>query len=106
MFQFLAGDAHHHGGRNQTLMLATVHGGHHRAHRRRRPWPYRLYGSRRLDVGNATAGGVGIVLLAIILDRITQALGDGRRVHTVSLWATLRGYFRPAHHAGGLEKAG
>jgi len=63
-------------------------------------------GLGRLDVGNATAGGVGIVLLAIILDRITQALGDGRRVHTVSLWATLRGYFRPAHHAGGLEKAG
>lgn len=63
-------------------------------------------GLGRLDVGNATAGGVGIVLLAIILDRITQALGDSRRVHTVSLWATLRGYFRPAHQAGRLEKAG
>jgi glycine betaine/proline transport system permease protein len=63
-------------------------------------------GLGRLDVGNATAGGVGIVLLAIILDRITQAMGEGRRVHTTSLWATLKGYFRPAHEAGRLEKAG
>lgn len=36
-------------------------------------------GLGRLDVGNATAGGVGIVLLAIILDRITQALGEPAR---------------------------
>jgi glycine betaine/proline transport system permease protein len=63
-------------------------------------------GLGRLDVGNATAGGVGIVLLAIILDRITQALGEHRRVRTVSLWATLRGYFRPAEPAGRVEKAG
>ncbi len=33
-------------------------------------------GLGRLDVGAATVGGIGIVLLAIILDRITQALGD------------------------------
>jgi glycine betaine/proline transport system permease protein len=37
-------------------------------------------GLGRLDVGGATAGGVGIVLLAIILDRITQALGEARAV--------------------------
>ncbi|MGY6706819.1 MAG: ABC transporter permease [Rhizobiaceae bacterium] len=63
-------------------------------------------GLGRLDVGNATAGGVGIVLLAIILDRITQAMGEERRVHTTSLWATLRGYFRPVEPAGRVEKAG
>jgi glycine betaine/proline transport system permease protein len=33
-------------------------------------------GIGRLDVGLAALGGVGIVLLAIVLDRITQALGD------------------------------
>ena len=31
-------------------------------------------GLGRLDVGGATAGGVGIVVLAIVLDRITQGL--------------------------------
>jgi glycine betaine/proline transport system permease protein len=35
-------------------------------------------GLGRLDVGAATVGGVGIVLLAIILDRVTQALGRTR----------------------------
>ncbi len=34
-----------------------------------------LRGIGRLDMGMATIGGVGIVLLAIILDRITQAMG-------------------------------
>lgn len=33
-------------------------------------------GLGRLDVGRAAVGGVGIVLIAIVLDRITQALGD------------------------------
>ena len=33
-------------------------------------------GLGRLDVGAATEGGIGIVLLAIILDRITQAMGE------------------------------
>jgi len=35
-------------------------------------------GIGRLDVGLAALGGLGIVLLAIVLDRITQALGDAR----------------------------
>lgn len=34
-------------------------------------------GLGRLDVGYAGIGGLGIVLMAIILDRITQALGEG-----------------------------
>jgi glycine betaine/proline transport system permease protein len=33
-------------------------------------------GIGRLDVGLAALGGIGIVLLAIVLDRVTQALGD------------------------------
>lgn len=33
-------------------------------------------GIGRLDVGLAAVGGIGIVLLAIVLDRITQAIGD------------------------------
>ncbi|HEY0210122.1 glycine betaine/L-proline ABC transporter permease ProW [Acerihabitans sp.] len=38
-----------------------------------------LRGIGRLDMGLATIGGVGIVILAIILDRLTQSLGrDGR----------------------------
>jgi len=35
-------------------------------------------GIGRLDVGLAALGGLGIVLLAIVLDRITQALGDNQ----------------------------
>lgn len=35
-----------------------------------------LRGIGRLDVGLAAEGGIGIVLLAIVLDRITQAVGE------------------------------
>ena len=38
-----------------------------------------LRGIGRLDMGLATVGGIGIVLLAIILDRLTQALGADER---------------------------
>lgn len=50
-------------------------------------------GLGRLNVGAATAGGIGIVLLAIILDRITQSLGEKNAVTTPSLWQTLRSLF-------------
>jgi glycine betaine/proline transport system permease protein len=44
-----------------------------------------LRGIGRLDMGMATIGGVGIVLLAIVLDRLTQAMGrkqpSGLRQH-------------------------
>jgi glycine betaine/proline transport system permease protein len=36
-------------------------------------------GLGRLDVGMASLGGIGIVLMAIVLDRITQALGEQSR---------------------------
>lgn len=38
-----------------------------------------LRGIGRLDMGLATVGGLGIVILAIMLDRITQAMGEPRR---------------------------
>ena len=38
-----------------------------------------LRGIGRLDMGLATVGGLGIVLLAVTLDRITQALGQSNR---------------------------
>ncbi|QNP48283.1 glycine betaine/L-proline ABC transporter permease ProW [Diaphorobacter aerolatus] len=38
-----------------------------------------LRGIGRLDMGLATVGGLGIVLLAIVLDRITQAMGQNER---------------------------
>ena len=38
-----------------------------------------LRGIGRLDVGLAAVGGLGIVLLAIVLDRITQAMGKKRK---------------------------
>jgi len=50
-------------------------------------------GLGRLDVGAATEGGVGIVLLAIILDRITQALGEHSPGEKTSLWQTLKSFF-------------
>jgi glycine betaine/proline transport system permease protein len=34
-----------------------------------------LRGIQRLDVGLGFAGGLGVVILAIVLDRITQSFG-------------------------------
>lgn len=45
-----------------------------------------LRGIGRLDMGLAVTGGVGIVLLAIIIDRITQALGRPQREKGYRHW--------------------
>lgn len=42
-----------------------------------------LRGIGRLDMGTAVVGGLGIVVLAIVLDRLTQALQTDRRTRTV-----------------------
>ncbi|MGR4867924.1 glycine betaine/L-proline ABC transporter permease ProW [Variovorax sp. LARHSF232] len=47
-----------------------------------------LRGIGRLDMGLATVGGVGIVLLAITLDRLTQALGRSHRNEARHWWQT------------------
>jgi len=50
-------------------------------------------GLGRLDVGRAAEGGLGIVLLAIILDRITQALSERHHGRRRGLWQTIRMLF-------------
>lgn len=45
-----------------------------------------LRGIGRLDMGLATIGGVGIVILAIILDRMTQAMGSAQRENPTKRW--------------------
>ena len=43
----------------------------------------------RLDAGKAIVGGMGIVMLAIVLDRITQGLGrSGRERGHQPIWRT------------------
>lgn len=61
-------------------------------------------GLGRLNVGAATAGGIGIVLLAIILDRITQSLGETNSVAAPSLWQTLRSLFSSGRLEAKQEK--
>lgn len=51
-------------------------------------------GLGRLDVGTATEGGIGIVILAIILDRITQSFAERKNIKSPSLMAIFRSYFR------------
>jgi glycine betaine/proline transport system permease protein len=63
-------------------------------------------GLGRLDVGGATAGGVGIVLLAIILDRITQGLGEAKGIRPIGLRQTLMGFFRRGTPASAAEAQG
>ena len=45
-----------------------------------------LRGIGRLDIGLATVGGIGIVILAIVLDRMTQALGRDMRERGTRHW--------------------
>lgn len=45
-----------------------------------------LRGIGRLDMGLATVGGLGIVVLAIVLDRMTQAMGQDNRDKGTRHW--------------------
>ena len=47
-----------------------------------------LRGIGRLDIGLATVGGIDIVILAIILDRMTQSLGRSNRERGIGAWYT------------------
>jgi glycine betaine/proline transport system permease protein len=57
-----------------------------------------LSGIQRLDVGLGFEGGIGVVLLAIVLDRITQSFGRLRRE---SLLARLKRLFQGTGTHGG-----
>ena len=63
-----------------------------------------LRGIGRLDMGLATVGGIGIVLLAIILDRITQALGQDARSRQTRHWYDA-GPVGLARRLAGLDRA-
>jgi len=63
-------------------------------------------GLGRLDVGAAAEGGIGIVLIAIILDRITQALGQHRPGQQTSLWQTMKSFFTTKQSTAGSEGTG
>jgi len=70
-------------------------------------------GLGRLDVGAATEGGLGIVLIAIMLDRITQGLGENNPGERRSLIGTMKSLFSMASQksddnveAGASQKAG
>ncbi len=59
-----------------------------------------LTGIQRLNVGLGFEGGLGVVLLAILLDRITQSVGQGQRGKSAGRLGTfVKGLFR----AGGGE---
>jgi len=45
-----------------------------------------LRGMGRLDVGKAIVGGVGIVIMAVVLDRITQGLARTERERGCRHW--------------------
>ncbi|KTA85835.1 glycine betaine/L-proline ABC transporter permease ProW [Aeromonas salmonicida] len=67
-----------------------------------------LRGIGRLDMGLASIGGLGIVLLAIVLDRLTQAMGQRDRSRTgrwyqhgpVALLMRLRGRGKSIDYKG------
>ncbi|MCA9640840.1 MAG: proline/glycine betaine ABC transporter permease [Myxococcales bacterium] len=61
-----------------------------------------LRGIQRLDVGLGFEGGIGVVLLAIVLDRITQSFGSGPRE---PLRARLAALFTSAPHPQKKEDA-
>ncbi len=53
-----------------------------------------LRGIQRMDIGLGFEGGIGVVLLAIILDRITQSFGNRRPNGLGKVWAALLARWR------------
>ncbi|MDZ7663370.1 proline/glycine betaine ABC transporter permease [Thiohalophilus sp.] len=63
-----------------------------------------LRGIQRLDVGLGFEGGIGVVVLAIILDRITQSFGQRRRAGMLERLRELFGL--SGNNARGSKSAG
>jgi glycine betaine/proline transport system permease protein len=80
------GDAQHHGWRQPNAHVGAIDGGNRLDDRRGWFGSDVLRGIGRLDMGLATVGGVGIVLLAIILDRLTQSFGADTRRREARHW--------------------
>ncbi len=69
-----------------------------------------LTGIQRLNVGLGFEGGLGVVLIAILLDRITQTFGNSRKSGGSSglgprVWAALRGRRGQRSQTGEGEQA-
>ncbi|RFC64355.1 proline/glycine betaine ABC transporter permease ProW [Fulvimarina endophytica] len=66
-----------------------------------------LRGIGRLDMGLATVGGVGIVILAILIDRMTQSLARSRRDRGNKAWHEVGpiGFVRGAMSRGSAVAA-
>ncbi len=62
-------------------------------------------GLGRLDIGRASLGGIGIVLVAILLDRVTQALGEGGGSGTSGETRSLKRLFRKGVGKTGRDDA-
>jgi glycine betaine/proline transport system permease protein len=62
-----------------------------------------LRGIQRLDVGLGFESGIGVVLLAIVLDRITQSFG---RIRRDGAWKRVRRRLRRGRDPAGRRKAG
>ena len=73
------------GGVNQVIMLSALDGGDRRAGRVRgaRGVPV-VSGLQSSILGLAFEGGIGIVVLAIILDRVTRGIGGGGKARKAS----------------------
>jgi len=60
-----------------------------------------LRGIQRLDVGVGFEGGLGVVVLAIVLDRITQSFSERRRASLRERLAAAFGRNGAGEHGGG-----
>ena len=63
-------------------------------------------GIGRLDIGTASLGGIGIVLMAIVLDRITEAMADPKaRVMSSARHQAIINWIRAKLHLGRSDNA-
>lgn len=61
---------------------------------------------QRLDIGLGFESGLAVVLLAIVLDRVTESFGAQAASAKKPRFALLRHWFSPRHRAGATDSAG